>query len=53
MRHRVEKYSAELKLRLPEWMRAAIEESAKKNGTSMNSEIMVRLIRSFEVDYSR
>jgi hypothetical protein len=39
---------AELKLRLPEVLRASLEYSAKERGDSMNSEIVKRLNSTFQ-----
>jgi hypothetical protein len=39
-----------LKVRLPEELRRSIEDAARQNGCSMNDEILIRLLRSFEKD---
>jgi hypothetical protein len=39
-----------LKLRLPEMLRLRLERVASRNGQSMNTEILQRLVRSFQQD---
>lgn len=41
---------AQIKLRLKEPLRLAIEKAAKANGVSMNAEVISRLQRSFHYD---
>jgi hypothetical protein len=41
---------AQFKLRMPEPLRAAIEESARRSGSSLNTEIVQRLDRSVRQD---
>jgi hypothetical protein len=42
--------SAQLKFRVPERLRARIEEAAKARGLTLNAEITTRLEMSFELD---
>jgi Arc-like DNA binding domain len=50
MPKRDEDASAQVKVRLKEPLRAALEEAARKRGISMNAEVISRLERSFEQD---
>jgi predicted transcriptional regulator len=43
----------QFKLRLPEKLKAQLEESAKESGNSLNSEIIWRLGQSFQMDKMR
>lgn len=43
-------YTADIKLRVPEVLRRRIEDAARGNGASMNSEMIGRLERSFASD---
>jgi len=40
----------QLKVRMPEWLRADIEKAAGKKGLTLNQEIVNRLADSFAVD---
>jgi Arc-like DNA binding domain len=42
--------TVQLGLRVKEWMRAALEESARERGVSMNAEIVRRLEQTFHLD---
>jgi hypothetical protein len=50
MPERTKADSAQLKVRMKEPLRAALEEAARDRGVSMNTEIVARLERSFEQD---
>jgi hypothetical protein len=41
------------KLRLPEALKAKLEEATKESGNSLNSEIIMRLGQSFQMDQMR
>jgi Arc-like DNA binding domain len=50
MSERAETANAQLKIRMKEPLRAALEAAARQRGVSMNAEMIARLERSFEQD---
>jgi len=42
----------QLKVRMPEWLRADLEKAASKKGLSLNQEMVNRLAESFAIDRS-